>query len=557
MSDLTGARLLVRQLLAEGVTHVYGNPGTTEQAFVREVAATPELTYVLALQEAVAVGIADGAARMAGAPAFVQLHAAAGVGNALGMVYSAQVGRAPLVIYAGEPRTDQSELEPILYGRPASLSAGFTKWSVRVDEPGQISPVFQRAFKVAAEPPTGVVLVSVPSDVMEAVVPAAPPAATARIDWHGGPRREVADAIAADLASATAPLILCGDGVARAGSGHAVLALAERVGAAVMDAASSELTVPTTASCYLGSLNMLSDRSVARDLAPYDVILALGASLFPLINVSGAEILRSDQRLLQIDPDGWELGKNLPADLLVRAGITATLEEVSSALGARTPAAADADAVAARNSAVAETGRQRRTSVVEAQSARPQSGEGLSPVALATTLAEVLPSSVVLVDESVSTTGIIQQIVPRTEARTVFRARGGGLGQGLPNAVGVSLAGGAAPVVAVVGDGASMYTIQSLWTAARHHLPITFLICNNGAYHILKKNMQYFQGGGAADPGLPYDLAGPSVDLPAVAAGFGVDAAVVDTAEGLAKALAVSLARTGPTLLDVRMTTPR
>ncbi|WP_196073191.1 thiamine pyrophosphate-binding protein [Nakamurella alba] len=557
MTTLTGATVLVRQLLAEGVEHVFGNPGTTEQAFVREVARTPELTYVLGLQESIAAGAADGYARAAGRPAFLQLHAAAGVGNALGMLYSAQVGRAPMVVYCGEPATTLSELEPILYGRPASMAKEFVKCAVRVDDVAQLATLTRRAFKIAAEAPTGVVMLSVPQNVLDDTVEIDDEAgffASSRIDVRTVPAAEVVEDLAWRLLTAQRPVLLCGDGVARSGAADAVVALAEQIGAPIFDVSSSELTVPSTTPLFQGGLNMLSDRSITRDLDPFDVLVGLGASFFPLINVSGAALIRSDQQFVQIDPDGWELGKNRPADRLIRADIPGTLRLIGAAIDrvagpdfGTTAAARTADVVSARQ--------ERDKRFVAALEGRGARGAGMTPLELASVLAEVLPPEVILVDESVSMTGTVQQVVPRTIPGSVLRARGGGLGQGMPTAIGAHLGSGGRRVVAVVGDGASMYTVQSLWTAARHGVPVVFVICNNGSYHILKKNMQYYQNGAPAEETLPYDLM-PAIDMVALAAGFGVEGEVVDSADALRKSLGAALERPGPSLIDARVSTP-
>ena len=217
MPRLTGRYALVDQLVADGVSHVFGNPGTTEEAFMDVLQEYPRLQYVLALHESVAAGIADGYARASGRPSFLQLHINPGLGNAMGMLYNSYRTRTPMVVYAGQHPQRGGSQDPILAGDLVRMAEPVTKWAAHVEDAAELPVLLRRAFKVAMEPPRGPVFLSVPMNVMdeEAEVEITP---TAYTNTRVRPDPEAIERVAEVLAAAQSPLIVCGDGVATSGA---------------------------------------------------------------------------------------------------------------------------------------------------------------------------------------------------------------------------------------------------------------------------------------------------------------------------------------------------
>src|SRR3989454_3914613 len=187
MPLLTGRSAMIEQLLAEGVRYIFGNPGTTEQAFMDALQDYPQLKYILALQESVAIGVADGYARASGRPSFVQLHIMPGLGNAMGMLYNSYRTHTPMVIYAGQHPQRGASQEPILAGDLVRLAEPLTKWAVEAQDANEVPLLVRRAFKVAMEPPRGPVFISVPTNVMDEeseadILPSAPADTRVRAD---------------------------------------------------------------------------------------------------------------------------------------------------------------------------------------------------------------------------------------------------------------------------------------------------------------------------------------------------------------------------------------
>ena len=257
MHVLTGRYAMIEQLLAEGVEYVFGNPGTTEQAFMDALQDYPQLKYVLALQESIAIGMADGYSRVSGRPAFVQLHIMPGLGNAMGMLYNSYRTRTPMVIYAGQHPQRGASQEPILAGDLVRLAEPLTKWAVEAQDANEVPLLVRRAFKVAMEPPRGPVFVAVPANVMDEECSQAIVASTP-VDTQVRPAPAAIARVAALLLEAQAPVIICGDGVATSGAQAELVQLAEMVGARVHASFSPELPFPSAHPLYAGLLNVVS-----------------------------------------------------------------------------------------------------------------------------------------------------------------------------------------------------------------------------------------------------------------------------------------------------------
>lgn len=528
----TGATAFVDAIVAAGARFVFGNPGTTEQAFIDALGGRQDIELVVALHEAVAVGAAEGYARVTGRPAVVQLHTRGGLGNAMGMLSNADTGRTPLVVYVGGASRVGAHTEPALGGDLVAMAAPVSRWAWEVRSAAEIPTVVARAFKVATTPPYGPVVLAVPNDVMDDVCDA-PIVAPSWVDARVLPRPEVLAAVASRLSAASSPAIVIGDGIRTPEAGAAVSRLASALGAPVHSAYLTQAVLPAGENLDAGELPLFDVRAAAARLAEHDLLLAIGAdlvrSVFPR---PGAPLPGQD--VIHVGSDPWELGKNQPA--------TAVIGDEEEVLGALCALLDDDPSRKTRRDAVVE----RLAAAVPAPA--PPSGR-LDVVTALRALAGVLPDDAVLVDESVSAMPAVARLLPRRPGRW-FRSRGGALGAGMSVAVGAGMA-GAGPVVALVGDGSAMYTITSLWTAARRRLPVTWVILDNGGYRILEANTRAWRGPGAPDrPFVGTALDDPRIDVAAVAAGFGVRSWRVERLDQMEEALAGALAHQ-PSLVHI------
>jgi len=548
MSRTAAKQALIDQLTIDGRRYIFGNPGTTEQGFMDALQDQSQLEFILALHEGVAVGVADAYARATHKPAFVELHIAPGLGNAMGMLYDAARGHSPLVVYAGQSDTRSLAQEPLLTGDLVRMAEPLCKWSAEVTRGADVPMLLRRAMKVAADPPPGPVFLSLPLDVLDEVdeMLVTP---TSYVRSRTRPDAETLRQAAGMLAAARSPVIVVGDGVAISGAQAEVGELAELLGAPIQAGYASEMNLPAAHPLAGNPLNVVSGAAVRASLDGSDVILIVGTPVFRTIFPAEGSPLPEGARVIQIDLDTWELAKNAPVDFALAADPKTTLAELVPLVRGLMSAGAQADAQA-RAAAYVE-----RRQATEAR-LREQDDKRRDQVPIAVTrlmeeIAAALPPDAAIFDESVTSGGALQRYL-RLEPGGYFRARGGGLGPGMPGAVGLQLAYPERPVVGVVADGSAMYTISALWTAAHHNVPVTWVICNNSSYRILKLNLQDYLGeAGATRRFMHTDLVDPPLCYDRIAESMGVRGSRVERPEDLQDALREAMAFPGPSLVDV------
>ncbi|MBI1886066.1 MAG: thiamine pyrophosphate-binding protein [Chloroflexi bacterium] len=549
MPRLTGRYLFMEQLLAEGVKHVFGNPGTTEQAFMDALLDYPQVQYVLALQEAVAIGVADGYSRVAGVPAFVQLHIMPGLGNAMGMLYNAYRTNAPIVVYAGQHPQRGAVQEPLLAGDLVRFAQPVSKWAVEVQDAADIPAVVRRAFKVAMDPPRGPVFVSIPSNLMdeEAETDILPPVPT---NMRVRPDPDAIERAAEWLLEAKSPLIVVGEGVSVSGAQSEVVRLAEALGARIHNTFAAETPVPGEHPLYAGLLNLLSAPGLRAQLSGADVILAVGTPVFLAMFPLEASPAAPGTKLVHIDIDPWELGKNWPVDLPLLADPKAALTDLLALLEARlTPEQREA---AQKRAAAVQTMKEGMYQAIDASARARWDHRPMPPGRFAKEVADALDPSTLVYDESITVSGHMMRQLRFRDPGQHYRAAGGGLGPGLPATIGLKLARPDRPVAGIVGDGSALYTIQALWTAAHHRVPVTWLIANNASYRILKLNMTEYLGEGAAGRGfVAMDLTDPPLDFARIAESFGVKGVRIADPDEIGDAVREAQKSGEPRLIDV------
>lgn len=484
MPRLRGRDALIQMLVAEGVEYVFGNPGTTELPLMDALQDYPQVKYILALQEATATFMADGYARASGRPAFVNLHIAAGLANGISALYDAYRGGTPLVVTAGQSDTRLLIQEPVLSGNLVEMCRQYSKWSFEVLHPQDIPTAIRRAFKVARTPPTGPVFLSLPWDTLdrEAEVEIVP---SHNEYFRIRPDKRAVEQAAEMLARAQRPLMFVGDRVAQSGGVAEAVRVAELLGARVHALSFSEVNFPTSHPQFMGSVNLNSTH--ARELADqHDVILAVGSPVFAQFLYT-EPLLISKHRLIHLDSNHWDIEKVYPTTVGIWADVREGLSHLAEALQQEMNGAAQ-EAARLRARSLAQEKQARKEAFLQ----RAREVWHQKPIAverLALELKAVWPHNAILADESVTTRGALMNALDFDEPGSIFGIRGGGLGWGMPGSLGVKLAKPDRPVIAVVGDGAAMYTIQALYTAVRYNIPVTYVICNNRSYRILKQFM--------------------------------------------------------------------
>ncbi len=551
MPVMQGKQALAQMLIAEGVEYIFGNPGTSETPFLDALQDFPQLKYVQSLQEGTAVGMADGYARATGRPAFANIHIAGGLANGISALYNAYRGGTPLVLTAGNSDSRMFMADPVLSGDLVEMTAQYTKWSAELLHAGDVPVAVRRAFKEAKIPPTGPVFLSFPWNTMDETADVEV-AASSTGYFRTRPDNDAVARASRILAQAENPVIVVGDRVAQSGAVPQVVRVAEQLGAKVHAAAYSEVNFPTSHNLWGGMLN-LNNPSTRQQFAGADVVLAVGANVFNSFLYVDEPFLNPATKLLHLDSASVELERIYSTEVGILADPAAGLEELSDALGQDMSASAK-EAAATRAATWAE---ERRRSAEEYRK-RLQGIWDRQPMAVERMmheLAQSLPLNAIVADESITSRPALMGEFNFDEPGSLYGIRGGALGWAMPGALGVKLANPDRPVLAVVGDGASLYTIQALWTAARYNIPVVYAICNNRSYRILKVNMDIYLRRMLNDQERQSEYVGMEfanpLDLSAIAHGMGVAGEKVEDPDALGPALRKAYDSGKPAVIDV------
>ncbi|WP_188307815.1 thiamine pyrophosphate-binding protein [Streptomyces sp. CBMA123] len=552
---MKGSRILLDVLHDEGVRHVFGNPGTTELPLIAELSRSTGPAYVLGLQESVVVAMADGYAQASGRPAMVNLHAMAGLGNAIGNLTNARVQGTPLVVTAGQ--ADQRHLvsDPLLAGDLTGLAAPVSKWTHEVRRVEDLDVVMRRAFRDAASAPTGPVFVSLPVDVLEADAPddgAAARHAVSELDRapHGAPVAQLAELLLETDPGRLA--IVASDDVATEQAVEELVGVAEALGVRVYGSSLHANTVfPTGHPLWAGGFG-LSAGDIRATLAGYDRVLVLGGRAFMAYNYSPGPLVPPEVELLQIALDPHSLGRTAPVRLGLVGHLRTTLGDLRKVLAER------GDPNRAR-AAMTELGTVHRAALdaAEAHALGSYSQVPTAPAAAVHAVFRALPPDIVVVDESMTCDDYVRAFHRADRPGQYYTARGSGLGWGMPAALGVSLARGHEPVLCLVGDGSAMYSPQALWTAAREQLPVLFVVVNNSQYLMLKNSLHHrYPEFGNGDRFVGMDIDHPAIDFVALARSMGVRAERVERATDIAEAARAAWDSGGPRVLELPISAP-
>jgi len=503
-----------------GMTTMFGNPGSTEEPFLKDFPG--DCRYVLGLHEASVVNMAVGYALAGDRAALLNLHTAAGMGNAMGAIINAFHAKAPLVITAGQQHRAMEMIEPFLWGRQVEMARPYVKWSYEPHRALDVPAALARAYHTAMSAPRGPVFVSICMDGLDDECPAI---ASRTVEGRPVPDPSAIHKIADVLKTSKRIALIAGEELDDPATWSHTIALAERLKAAVFGAPENyRVGFPTGHPLFRGflppAIKPLSDH-----LEGFDALVILGTRVFAYYPYAPGPYLPEGLRAFHVTSDPAEAARAPVADAVIgcaRAAVRMLLDLTE-----------------------ADSSRSEPPLAPEPPSAEPT--EPITAAFVYKTLAEVLPPHAVIVEESLSSLSVHQKLIPRDEPGGFFCSGNGILGSALPMAVGVKLARPDRPVVCVLGDGATQYSVQGLWTAARERLPVVFLVMDNSEYAILKAFANDLKTPGV--PGL--DLGG--IDFAGLASGYGLPYRGVDKAVDLGPILLEAFQAQGPSLVHVRI----
>jgi benzoylformate decarboxylase len=547
---INGRSAFLQLLIDEGVTHLFGNPGTTELPIMEVISKFPKLKYILGLQESIVLAMADGFSRTTGQLSAVNLHCTPGLGHAMGALYSAKFSGSPVIVTAGQYELGHGLTEPLLYDSLVPIAQPLVKWAVEVERIEDLPRIVHRAAKIALSPPTGPVFISLPGNILddEADLDLGLPS---RIDVGTRPADEVIERLVRRILRAKRPLILAGKELAERDAFGEAARFAEQIGAAVyLGTVPYNSRFPSEHALNMGEIGRNQDR-VRAVLGDFDLLICLGGDLLRMSPYSPTDPLPETLSVMHISERDWELGKNYPTENAICANVKQTLLALMPVILAQSTHQYVSDVKERTERLRQNNWSMNRDKLMVGLEAK----KNLRPIwteYLMARISESLPDNAIVVEEAVSSAPGLAKVLRSNGPQSYYGLASGGLGFGLPGAIGISLAHRGRPVVAVIGDGSAMYSIQGLWTAAHLNLPITYIIVNNRSYRIIKDRLLAMR---KTDAFVAMDLTQPSIDFVGLGKSMGLRTALVTEPGEIDGTIVRMMAGDGPSLIEVMVET--
>jgi benzoylformate decarboxylase len=548
--QMTGRQAVLEIFRKEGVEYIFGIPGATEVLFMDALEDCPDIKYILGLHEVAAAGMAEGYARTSGKVGILNLHTGTGLAAALPMLSNSFSGGVPLLVTAGQQDTRLHASEPALYGELVRLAGPFTKWATEVSQVEDIPTILRRAFRAASHPPTGPVFVSLPQNVMNNTIDfeydqGAPPY------LHIHPDAESVRIAAELLSRAQNPAIILVEGVAKSDAVAEAVKLAKMTGARVYEWWMSDVNFPMDHPLYAGDLDLASPHT-REILEKVDVLVAIGTELFSQPIFLEKPLLPPSTRVIQIDSNSWQIGKNFPVVSGIEGDIKTALADLTAALHRKMSSKSQAAALA-RAVTIGEE-KAAADKIFAARCLKEMDNVPVSPARLMQEIKDNMKPGTRIIDDCWSNSAMLRRTLAFSEPNSYLRSRGGGsIGWGLSGALGAKLASPDRPIACVSGDGSAMWSIQSLWSAAHYNIPVTYIICANARYQQVRNMKALIMGEKGKGRYLGTDLSQPQNDFCKLAEGMGVRAQRVEKPAQLKPALQQAFDMDKPNLVEVRM----
>jgi benzoylformate decarboxylase len=547
--ERTAAQAYLEVAAAHGTEYVFGLPGTSGQEFIGTIADQEKIRFILALHETCVVSMADGHARVSGKPSLAQLSTLPGTANSIGALYDAYRDRSPVVVTSTNVDTRIAGRDSHTEGKDLpELTRQFTKWSAEVHRADRIPEALNRAFKVAATPPTGPVYLSLPSNLLgESIGVVNPDVERSRITPRIAADPESIREAARLIAEAKRPLIVAGSSIAKVGGIEELIKLAELIAApVVMEPRYSFLSFPTIHPYSF----QIAERQPNFSLPVWgepDLILAIGCRLIREYRYIPEPVIKPETRCIHIEEDPWEIAKIFPVDV----GIVADPKSAMKALLEAVPVQEDGSGRAERTALLEEA----KSATIAELEARIRPGWESTPInaaRLMRTMDALFDEDVLIVNESPTSKDVLMANFRFAPARSYFsNSSAGHLGWGLGAAIGAALASRSRRVVACLGDGSCMFGIQGLWTLAKYRVPLLIVVFNNRAYMAVKNQFRGPEERVKIAAELGAELVGPELNFARIAESFGVFGQRVEEPDQIEPTLKRALNHTGPALVDV------
>lgn len=518
---MSTVREVTYELLRElGMKKIFGNPGSTELPFLRDM--PDDFRYVLALHERSAAGIALGYAMGRREAAFVNLHSIASAGNGLSAIVDAFYCHAPLVITAGQQDRRHVLAEPFLVSRAVEAVKPYVKWAYEPLRAEDVPAAIARGYYLATQPPKGPVFLSIPMDDWSHDCASV---SVREVTTRVMPDPSALDGVVRALDGAKNPAIVVGAQIEQDGAWSEVITLAEHLDADVyQDPIPPRWTFPRSHRLFRGGL-LPAQQPLADQLTAYDVVVVLGAPVFLYYTYVPGTPIAQTTKLFQV---------------------TSSPDHAAAAL-AGNPVVGDVKAAAQYLRSHARR-RRSHTTRQGAALAEPSADTPISPAYLFRVLNRVMPKTAIVAEECPSSKGDLDRYLIMDEPSSFYSVPNGILGFGLPAAVGLQLARPERRVVCPIGDGSIQYSIQALWTAVQQKAPVITIVLRNSDYSALKGFCDFTQVGRNV-PGM--DL--PDIDVAQIARGYGMTAQHIDLPQDLEPALREVFAADEPRLISVNV----
>ncbi|MFL2767556.1 MAG: thiamine pyrophosphate-binding protein [Dehalococcoidia bacterium] len=549
MKEKEGKYILLEALKKQGVKYIFGNPGTTETAIMDALESYPEFEYILTVQESVAMGMADAYARATKKPAFVNLHIETGLANGLSLLHNAHSGGTPLVLSAGNK--DSREIAP---GKTdlIDMVSPFTKWAVEVNHPDAIAQTVQKAFRLAMSPPTGPTFVAFTTNALDDKT-GVYPTETYNEEIIIKPNEESIDKAAELLVNSNNIGMLIGDRIVQISNPYIPTKLAELLGAKVYSSNYSEMIFPNKHPNYINNLKLGFNSS--NEFDEFDTVLAIGGlpRVSYMFSNPKMRIFNPKSKLIHIDNDPSQVGTTEKTDI----GIISDPSDALKKLTIKVEELLKGNKLEffTEKNLLLKKDKEKSENNIKSELTTNYNNSPMTPDRMVSEIANSIPKNTIIVNDAVTTANSIFKFMNFEKENSIFGGRGGSLGWGMGGALGTKLAFPNENVIAIVGDGTGMMSVQALWTASTNNIPITYIMCNNSTYKVLKLNMDIYkeqigESKNSQYMGMNFDQ---KFDFKTIAKSFNIDSYSISKPEEIGDVLKKCIASQKPNLIDIHI----
>ena len=549
MKAKEGKYILLEALKKQDVKYIFGNPGTTETAIMDALESYPEFEYILTVQESVAMGMADAYARATKKPAFVNLHIETGLANGLSLLHNAHSGGTPLVLSAGNK--DSREIAP---GKTdlIDMVSPFTKWAVEVNHPDAIAQTVQKAFRIAMSPPTGPTFVAFTTNALDDKTNVYP-TETYNEEIIIKPDEKSIDEAAELLVNSNNIGMLIGDRIVQISNPYIPTKLAELLGAKVYSSNYSEMIFPNKHPNYINNLKLGFNSS--DEFEEFDTVLAIGGlpRVSYMFSNPKMRIFNPKSKLIHIDNDPSQVGTTEKTDI----GIISDPSDALNKLTIKVEELLQGNKLEffTEKNLLLKKEKEKAENNIKTELLANFNNSPMTPDRMISEIANSIPQNTIVVNDAVTTGNSIFKFMNFEKENSVFGGRGGSLGWGMGGALGIKLAFPDENVIAIVGDGTGMMSVQALWTASINNIPITYIMCNNSTYRILKLNMDIYkeqigENKNSKYMGMNFDQ---KFDFKTIANSFNINSYSISKPEEIGDVLKKCIKSQKPNLIDIHI----